>query len=169
MQTAPLARQKETTMQHFDYSPAGLALTKEFEGLRLTAYQDCAGVWTIGYGHTGADAQPGQTISERQADALLCEDLAAAVACVNALVMAAIQQHHFDALVDFCFNAGRGSFARSTLLRDLNRGDFASAAAQFSLWIDAGGKPVAGLVRRRAAEAAMFRGELGAQPSTSPA
>ncbi len=143
-------------MQRFTYSDAGMALTKSFEGLRLRAYQDCAGVWTIGYGHTGRDVFPGDNITEAEAEALLRSDLADAVTCVNRAVTVSVKQQQFDALVDFCFNAGRGSLLGSTLLRKVNAGDFAGAAAQFGLWVHAGGEVVAGLVRRRKAEAALF-------------
>ena len=70
----------------------------------------------------------------------------------------AIAQNQFDALVDFAYNAGLGSFQRSTLLRLVNQGSFAAAAVEFGKWVDAGGKVIDGLVRRRAAEAAMFKG-----------
>ncbi len=143
-------------MNRYQYSDAGMALTKSFEGLRLTAYQDVAGVWTIGYGHVGPEACAGKTITEAEADALLREDLQEAVACVDHAVTAAVSQAQFDAMVDFCFNAGRGSFLGSTLLKKVNAGDFAGAAAQFGLWVHAGGEVVPGLVRRRKAEAEMF-------------
>lgn len=143
-------------MQQFMYSEQGLALTKSFEGLQLTAYQDCAGVWTIGYGHVAPDVAAGMTISEAQAEQLLRADLAESVQCVNEAIRVAISQNQFDAMVDFCFNAGRGNFSRSTLLRKVNSEDFAGAAAQFGLWINAGGVVVDGLVRRRKAEAKMF-------------
>jgi lysozyme len=143
-------------MQEFSYSDAGLALTKGFEGLRLEAYRDCAGIWTIGYGHTGPSLLEGMRISEAEAEMLLRADLADAVRCVNRAVTAEIAQPQFDAMVDFCFNAGRGNFLQSTLLRKVNLEDFEGAAAQFGLWVHAGGKVVAGLVRRRNAERAMF-------------
>jgi lysozyme len=146
-------------MQQFTYSEAGMAMTRTFEGLRLTAYQDVAGVWTIGYGHVGPEASAGKTITEAEADTLLRSDLAEAVACVNRALKVAITQKQFDALVDFCFNAGRGSFLGSTLLKKVNAEDFAGAAAQFGLWVHAGGEVVAGLVRRRKAEAEMFAAE----------
>ncbi len=142
--------------QTFTYSEDGLALTRRFEGLRLEAYQDCAGVWTIGYGHTGPDVFSGRKVSELEAEALLRADAAEAVACVNRVVTVPIRQNHFDALVDFCFNAGVHAFTRSSLLQCLNQGYFEEAAAQFGLWVHAGGKVVPGLVKRRAAEAAMF-------------
>jgi len=143
-------------MQEFSYSDRGLAFTKSFEGLRLEAYQDCAGIWTIGYGHTGPAVSAGQSISDAEAEKLLGADLADAVACVNHTVQAAISQNQFDAMVDFCFNAGRGNFVRSTLLRKVNTGDLQGAAAQFALWVHAGGEVVSGLLRRRNAEAALF-------------
>ena len=143
-------------MQEFSYSDRGLALTKSFEGLHLEAYRDCAGIWTIGYGHTGLGVFAGETVSEVQADELLRADLAGAVACVNRAVRVAVSQGQFDAMVDFCFNAGRGNFAQSTLLRKVNGRDFGGAVVQFALWVHAGGEVVAGLVRRRKAEADIF-------------
>jgi lysozyme len=143
-------------MQEFSYSDKGLALTKGFEGLHLEAYRDCAGIWTIGYGHTGLGVFAGESVSESQAEELLRADLAEAVVCVNRAVQTAISQGQFDAMVDFCFNAGRGSFAQSTLLRKVNLRDFGGAVAQFALWVHAGGEVVSGLVRRRKAEAEVF-------------
>jgi lysozyme len=143
-------------MNEFTYSDNGLALTKSFEGLHLAAYRDCAGVWTIGYGHTSPTVSEGQTISEPEAEELLRADLTEAVACVNRAVKAVISQNQFDSMVDFCFNAGRGNFLQSTLLRKVNGGNLGGATAQFALWVHAGGEVVAGLVRRRKAEADLF-------------
>ncbi|HTV09139.1 MAG TPA: lysozyme [Candidatus Aquilonibacter sp.] len=145
-------------MNEFEYSSAGLALTRSFEGLRLEAYQDSAGVWTIGYGHTGPDVHAGQRMTEAEAEALLREDLAAAIACVRRAVRVKLTQGQFEALVDFCFNAGGGNFLHSSLLRYVNAGEMAEAAAQFGLWVHAGGRVIPGLVRRRAAEARLFAG-----------
>jgi len=144
-------------MTTFTYSPKGLALTEGFEGLRLMAYQDVAGVWTVGYGHTGIGVRPGLVITQAEAQILLQSDIAASAACVNSAVCMMINQSQFDALVDFCFNVGRGNFLQSTLLRKLNAGDFSGATEQFDAWIYAGGKAVSGLVRRRQAEARIFR------------
>ena len=141
-----------------NYSSNGLTLTKNFEGLRLTAYRDCDGILTIGYGHTGADVHEGQTITEPEAEALLLRDMQTAIAAVNELVKVPLTQGQFDALVDFCFNAGQGSLRGSTLLKMVNRGDFAGAAAQFGLWVYAGGQVEPGLVDRRKAEMEMFEG-----------
>jgi lysozyme len=145
-------------MNDYDYSSTGLALTRSFEGLRLAAYQDCAGIWTIGYGHTGPEVRGGLRITEAEAVALLREDLASAVRCVREAVKVPLSQFQFDALVDFCFNAGRGSLLSSTLLHLVNCGELERAAGQFGLWVHAGGKVIPGLVRRRAAEAALFLG-----------
>jgi len=149
-------------MQTLRYSDAGIALTKGFEGLRLAAYRDCAGVLTIGYGHTGPDVVAGLVIDEARAEELLRADLREAVDCVNRAVTAAMTQNQFDALVDFCFNVGCGAFLNSTLLRRVNAADFAGAAAQFALWVHAGGEVVAGLERRRKMEAEMFAGGTAA-------
>ena len=137
-------------------SASGLAMTKQFEGLRLEAYEDCAGVCTIGYGHTGKDVHPDRTITEAEADELLCQDLHAAETVVCRAVSAAISQSQFDALVDFCFNLGEQRLLSSTLLRYVNAGNFAGAANQFGMWVHAGGKVQPGLVNRRRAEAEMF-------------
>jgi lysozyme len=145
-------------MNEYEYSSTGFALTRSFEGLRLQAYQDSAGIWTIGYGHTGPEVHRGQCISEPEAEELLRADLATAVQCVRRAVHVALAQYQFDALVDFCYNAGRGSLLGSSLLRYVNQGEFDSAVVQFGLWVHAGGKVVQGLVRRRAAEAALFSG-----------
>jgi lysozyme len=139
------------------YSRNGLALTEQYEGCRLTAYQDQVGVWTIGYGHTGADVTPGLTITQTEAEALLAKDVLAASRCVNTLVKLQLTQGEFDALVDFVFNLGPGNFLRSTLLTALNAGNLARAAAQFECWDRAGGVIVAGLLRRRQAELSLFQ------------
>jgi len=143
-------------MPNFTYSDNGLNLTQQFEGLRLSAYADQVGVWTIGYGHTGLGVHAGLTITQDQAAAFLASDVAGAVACVNSLVTSDINQNQFDAMVDFVFNLGCASLASSTLLRFVNTGDFADAAGQFQRWDHAGGVVVPGLLRRRQAEATLF-------------
>jgi len=143
-------------VNHLTYSGNGLSLTKQFESLRLTAYQDPVGVWTIGYGHTGPDVTSGLTVTQDQAQAWLAQDVSSAADCVNEVVMIALSQNEFDALVDFVFNLGPGNFKASTLLVDLNAGNLAAAANQFDRWDRAGGQVVAGLLRRRQAETDMF-------------
>jgi lysozyme len=147
-------------MCNFSYSDAGFDLTKQFEGLRLTAYQDQVGVWTIGYGHTGREVHGGMIITEDQADVLLHSDVAGAVACVNRAVTANITQCQFDALVDFTFNLGYGRLLGSTLLRDINAGEFDLVSPQFLLWDHAGGVVVPGLLARRKAERDLFQSAM---------
>jgi len=151
-------------MANFKYSSAGLALTKQFEGCELKAYQDQVGVWTIGYGHTGTDVKKGLTITEEQASTLLAADVAWAVTCVNKSVKVAINQNQFDALVDFVFNLGCANLGQSTLLRLLNSGDSIDAAKEFLRWNRAGGKVVAGLTRRRQAEMDLFNKPAASAP-----
>jgi lysozyme len=154
VQIQPL--QRSFTMANMRYSESGLRLTKRFEGLELSAYQDQGGVWTVGYGHTGPNVHGGLTITEEQAEQLLESDVAASVTCVNRAVTAAVEQHHFDALVDFAFNLGAASLLTSTLLRHVNAGQFAEAAQQFLMWDHCKGVVVPGLLRRRQAEMEMF-------------
>lgn len=136
-------------------SKAGLDLIKQFEGLYLKAYRCPAGVPTIGYGHTAGVAM-GQTITQQQADDYLRRDVRQFERAVERLVKVPLTQGQFDALVSFAFNLGEGALAQSTLLRLLNAGDYAGAAAQFDRWNKAGGRVLPGLVRRRAAERALF-------------
>lgn len=145
----------------YTYSGAGLELTKGFESLRLGAYLDSGGVLTIGYGHTGPDVHPGMVITQAQADALLVKDVQVAVMAVNRLVMVSLNQYQFDALVDWTFNLGEGTLARSTLLRLLNAGKYEEAATEFLVWDHMGGKVVPGLLRRRRAEMEMFNKGAG--------
>lgn len=147
-------------------SDSGLSAIKSHERLRLQAYPDPGSKdglpVTIGYGSTrrmdGATWQLGDTITEAQALTLLRRDVSEAESAVNRLVKVPLSQSQFDALVSFVFNVGAGAFKGSTLLRLLNAGDYTGAAAQFARWVNNDGKPLAGLVRRRNAERAMFEG-----------
>ena len=134
----------------------GLNLVKEFEGLRLKAYQDPGGTWTIGYGHTGSDVSPGNAISESQAEALLRQDLKAAEAAVRKSVRVPLTANQFSALVSFTYNLGSGALASSTLLDRLNQQDYQGAAAEFSKWVYAKREKLSGLVRRREDEKQLF-------------
>lgn len=132
-----------------------LELIKRFEGLRLTAYKCPAGVWTIGYGHT-ANVLRGQRCTEIQAELWLMDDLREAEQAVDDLVKVPLTDNQRGALVSFVFNVWAGNFIASTLLKKLNAGDYAGAADEFRRWNKAGGKVLAGLTRRRDAEAALF-------------
>lgn len=147
-------------------SQKGINLIKEFESCRLTAYQDTAGVWTIGYGHTGG-VSSGMTISQAQAEAYLKGDLARFEKAVNQNVTVGITQNMFDAMVSFTFNVGDGALKNSTLLKKVNSGDIDGAANEFDKWVYSGGKVVDGLVRRRAAEKALFLNGANVSGSTT--
>ncbi|MCW1968869.1 MAG: lysozyme [Anaerolineae bacterium] len=137
-------------------SPRGRSLIQKFAGLRLTAYQDQGGVWIIGYKHTGPDVIEGLTITQKEAEQLLINDLTRFNNGVNALVTVKINQNQFDALVSFAYQLGLGSLQQSTLIRLLNAGNFQAAADQFPRWDRAGGKEVAGLLAQRNAERELF-------------
>lgn len=141
---------------HKTTSQRGLSLIRQFEGLRLAAYQDMVGVWTIGYGHTGPDVTPGLAITQQRAEQLLINDLVQFECGVNDLVTVQINQNQFDALVSFAYNLGVGALQKSTLLRLLNAGSYKPAADEFPRWNRAGGNVVAGLTRRRYAERQLF-------------
>lgn len=136
-------------------SPRGIELVKQFEGCKLTAYVCPAGVLTIGYGSTGPHVKAGMKIDGAQANTLLLKDLERFEAGVNRLSKKHTQGQ-FDALVSFAFNLGLGNLERSTLLKLHNAGKHTEAADQFKRWNKAGGKVLAGLTRRREAEAALY-------------
>ncbi|EMC3650485.1 lysozyme [Citrobacter braakii] len=141
-------------------SDKGIALIKQFEGCKLTAYQDSVGVWTIGYGWTqpvdGKSIRAGMTIKQETAERLLKTGLVSYESDVSRLVKVGMTQGQFDALVSFTYNLGARSLSTSTLLRKLNAGDYAGAADEFLRWNKAGGKVLNGLSRRREAERALF-------------
>lgn len=141
-------------------SEKGIALIKEFEGCKLTAYRDSVGVWTIGYGWTqpvdGKPIRAGMTIKQETAERLLKTGLVSYESDVSRLVKVGLTQGQFDALVSFTYNLGARSLSTSTLLRKLNAGDYAGAADEFMRWNKAGGKVLNGLTRRREAERALF-------------
>jgi len=139
-------------------SETGLALIRQAEGLRLSAYRCPAGIPTIGYGST-AGVKLGQAITAERAEQLLGEDVRQFEAAVSRLVKVPLTQGQFDALVSFAFNLGAKALGDSTLLRLLNAGDYSGAAAQFDRWVYASGKKLSGLVKRRAAERALFEGK----------
>lgn len=139
------------------YSKKGLQLTESFESCRLTAYQDVRGIWTIGWGHVGPEVVEGLTWTQSQADSQLVMDIQFAENMVNKYVTVTLTQGEFDALVDFAFNLGTNALKGSTLLKLVNANDMTDAINQFQLWDHASGKVVAGLLRRRLAEAQEFQ------------
>lgn len=144
-------------------SPAGLDIIKEFEGWYPKAYKDPVGVWTIGWGTTGIDAQPGRVITKEQGTEFLRRDLIEVEDQVKTVVKVALNQYQFDALCSFVYNVGIGNLKKSTMLKMINRGNFDAAAGQFGLYNHARDRDtgryivLAGLTRRRAEEAALFQ------------
>jgi lysozyme len=135
---------------------AGLALIQEFEQCRLVAYKPTPDdVWTCGWGSTQGVTE--DTVwTQEEADAHFMADLEWVEECVNKHVTAQLSQNEYDACCSLCFNIGCGAFKGSTLVRLLNQGDDDGAAAQFGRWNKQAGRELAGLTRRRAAEANLF-------------
>jgi len=157
----PAASQRPTAI-----GPQGLHLIKQFEGCarrladgKFEAYPDPGTggePWTIGWGATGPGIRPGTVWTKDQCDARLEADLVRYAADVaRALGQSPVSQAQFDALVSFHYNTG--AIARATLTARHKAGDFAGAAHEFARWVRAGGKVLPGLVRRREAEAALYR------------
>ena len=146
-------------------SDAGALFIKQEEGERLTSYAD-AGGYSIGYGHLitpddmvnyGLPSEPGVTISQALADQLFADDLLKVENVINENVTAILSQNQFDALADFIYNVGSAAFLSSTLLADLNAGNYSGAAAQFEQWNKSQGNISTALTTRRLAEASLFQ------------
>ncbi len=148
-------------------SENGLKIIKNFEGMRLTAYRDVAGIWTIGYGstryHDGKPVRPGDKLTgEAQANAVFRNTLGQYTDAVNRLVRVSLTQNQFDALVSFTYNEGTGALQESTLLAKLNEKNYEAAASHFFEW-DKITNPKTGkkvichtLVQRRKEESRLF-------------
>lgn len=140
--------------------PKGLELIKQFEGCRLQAYLDSAGVPTIGYGSTGKDVVLGVTWTSEQAEKRLIEHARAVAKAVGAAVKVPLSQGQLDALTSLVYNIGISAFKSSTLLKLLNAGDYQAAADQFLRWnkitVNGEKRTLGGLVTRRAIERDLF-------------
>lgn len=145
-------------------NPAGVDLIKSFEKCVLRAYQDEGGVWTIGWGHTGKDVTEGEWWSQEMADQTLLDDLGVAERAVSSCVHRELNANQFSALVSFVFNEGSGTFFSSSILVQLNLGDFDAACESIGLYnkIHVNGikRFDPGLADRRAAEQDLFRQPL---------
>lgn len=135
---------------------------KKFEGLRLNSYKDVVGIWTIGYGSImypdGEKVKEGETITKERADELLEWEINLKAKSVDAFLSKnLISQCNFDSLVSFAFNLGIGALQKSTLLKKVikNPKDV-TIRSEFRKWNNAGGKPVAGLTRRRKEESDLY-------------
>ena len=139
-----------------NFTNAGLAIIKKFEGFSAKAYRDIGGVPTIGFGHTGPDVQMGDEISELEAENLLRGDLLHFDHGVLRLLTAPTNDNEFSAMVSLAYNIGLGAFQKSSVLKFHNQGKKALAKAAFLLWIKVNGHPLNGLIRRRTAEANLY-------------
>lgn len=150
-------------------SPAGIEELKKSEALRLKAYQDQTGKWTIGYGHTGkvggVPVQAGMTITKEQADELFKQRLPEFENAINNNVKANLSQNQFDSLTSLAYNIGAGGFAKSSIVGHLNNGNYQGAAdaiLQYSKSRNAKTRELEfnqGLYNRRQRERALFLGE----------
>ena len=139
----------------------GLDLIKSFEGFESHPYQCAAGEWTIGYGSTYELS--GERVTEHSvpvgmdyATKLLQAGVGVSERAVTRLINVPLTKNQFSALVSFTYNVGSGNLQSSTLRMLLNRKDYKDAADEFPKWRKAGGRVLQGLVRRRAAERALF-------------
>lgn len=134
-------------------------IVKKFEGLRLDAYQDVGGIWTIGYGSIGRGVVAGTKWTQEQADAALEHYLEALEGVLDGLIDVPVTEGQRAALTSLAYNIGTAAFASSTLLKLLNAQDYDGAADQFLRWTRVKGRVVSGLVNRRSAERALFLGQ----------
>tara|TARA_R100001443_G_scaffold112150_2_gene125470 strand:- start:2605 stop:3060 length:456 start_codon:yes stop_codon:yes gene_type:complete len=139
-------------------SQEGISLIKSFEGCELTAYRCSADVPTIGYGHTSG-VSDGDTCTQEEAETMLAEDLVEFEDYVKKYVETNLQQNEFDALVAWTYNLGPANLKESTMLKELNSGNFEEVPRQMKRWNRAGGEVLDGLIRRREAESRLFKGE----------
>jgi lysozyme len=155
-------------MSRLTATRAALDLIQSFEGFRAKAVQLAGGRYTVGYGHV-ATAREGASVTREQAEALLLWDLRPVEDAIRRSVHAPISQSQFDALVSFVFNIGTEPFLASSVLRHINAGEPVAAALAMGLWRRGrvGGKlmVVDALVRRRAAEAALFLEPVEMRPA----
>jgi GH24 family phage-related lysozyme (muramidase) len=148
---------------------AGLALIRAAEGLRTRAYRDATGIWTIGFGHTSSAGAPevvaGLEITAADAERILAADVTRFAKGVAGALTVSLNDGQFSALVSFAYNVGLGNFRSSGVLKAVNAGDFAAVPRRLALWVKAGGRVLPGLVKRRAAEAALFMQREEAMPA----
>lgn len=131
---------------------SGLALLKQWEGLRLKSYKDSGGVWTIGYGHT--PSMDGEEIGQNEAERLLRDDLTNPVNLFAA--NASLTDGQFDALVCFVFNVGHSAYMQSTMSALIREHRWFDATREFTKWHFVKSERSRGLMARRLAEATLF-------------
>ncbi len=139
-------------------SKEGIDLIKYFEGCRLEAYEDAVGVPTIAYGRI-KDVKMGDSCTKAQAEAWLDEELHEYEGYINDAVTVSLNQNQFDSLVSWVYNLGPSNLKSSTMLKVLNKEQYADVPEQIQRWNKAGGKVLEGLTKRRNAEALLFEGK----------
>lgn len=146
-------------------------LIKSWEGLRLAAYKDPVGIWTIGYGHTNAAGSPsvvdGMTITKEEAERILQKDLAQYVGAVKTAVKVPLNENQLGALSSWCYNIGPGAMRGSTLIKKLNTGDYAAVPSELRKWNKVGGDKLQGLVNRREAEIKLWNTPIAIEKEKS--
>ena len=141
-------------------SQNGVNFIKSHEALRLKAYQDSKGVWTIGWGHT-KNVHPGDVITREQAEQFIRDDFAWVERTLNTDLVAGrdkplVTQNEFDALCSLVFNIGSDAYLDSTVRRKIKQGDKMAAARAFKMWVYSNHKFIQGLANRRADEVRLF-------------
>ena len=141
-------------------SQKGVDFIKSHEALRLKAYQDSKGVWTIGWGHT-KNVHPGDVITREQAEQFIRDDFAWVERTLNADLVTGrdkplVTQNEFDALCSLVFNIGSNAYLDSTVRRKIKQGDKMAAARAFKMWVYSEHKFIQGLANRRADETRLF-------------
>lgn len=154
---ASLSYPTESAIAPLRISQKGLGIIKYFEGFKENPYLDAGGKMTIGYGHLLRRGEYYTEISKNEAVALLKDDIALAEAAVKRLVEVELTNNQFSALVSLVYNIGMGNFAKSTLLKKLNKSDYGGATKEFVRWRFVGKRALKGLKKRRLVEAALFK------------
>ncbi|MHA3913833.1 lysozyme [Halovulum sp. GXIMD14793] len=161
-------------------SQTAVNLVKKWEGKRLTAYKDQAGIWTIGYGTTaaagvGVKPKRGMTITEAEAEWYLQKALEKFSQKLDEMLHRQANSNQYAALLSLAYNIGPGAFRKSSALRHFNNGDLERVPASIRLWNKitdprTGKKRVSnGLVNRRNEEAALFATPVPAAEPEAPA
>ncbi len=152
-------KEKETSVSAAAVSAISIAEThlQRWEGLRLNVYEDVAGVKTIGYGSTNRNLTSKGEITESEALEQLRSDMTACQTAVENAVTVKLTPYQTAALISFVYNVGGQAFRDSTLLKELNAGNYSEVPTQLRRWKFAGGKVCQGLVNRREAEIKLWQ------------
>ena len=140
-------------------SPTLIEFTKQVEEFRPKAYQDSAGIWTVGYGE--AYVPPDSVRTPEQAAAFVIAKMAKVEWIIKSFVSVALNQNQLDALCDFVYNVGDAAFHGSTLRAYVNASNFSAAANEFLVWTRSGNVHPPGLLKRRKAERFIFLADVG--------